>query len=184
MPEFSLVLRGYNTHQVDEVVAQVEGTLGRRRLEGGPITFKQLTWTSFEVVMRGYDRFEVDGVMRGYRNELAAHEGVELPADEPASDNSLAIVLGEPVEDHGEIWTPRDPEQEFPIRFRGYDRHQVDRLIARARATLGHTGGSDGEPVTREELNNPGFDLVLRGYDRREVDIAIGRYLKELLDRA
>jgi hypothetical protein len=37
--------------------------------------------------------------------------------------------------------------------------------------------------VTREELNNPRLDVVLRGYDRPTVEEALGRYLRELLER-
>jgi DivIVA domain-containing protein len=202
MPEFSVVLRGYDRRQVDEVVARVEATLGRAPLRGKPMTLKEFGWIEFDVVTRGYDRFEVDGLMRSYRRELAAYEGVEL-AYEPEPDAGLALVLGTPPPDHsgdypssgdfpnsGDFQPTADPvmteirgEHSFPVRFRGYDRAQVNALIARIWGTLGRVP-LEGEPVTREELNNPRLEVVLRGYDRAAVDQAIGRYLRDLLDRS
>jgi DivIVA domain-containing protein len=188
MPEFSVVLRGYDRRQVDEVVARVEATLGRLPLHGKPMTLKEFGWIEFDVVTRGYDRFEVDGQMRTYRRELAAREGVELTYD-PEPDAGLALVLGSEPGDLGDF-QPSDPvtteirgEHSFPIRFRGYDRAQVNALIARIWGTLGRVP-LEGEPVTREELNDPRLDVVLRGYDRTTVDQAIGRYLRDLLDRS
>ncbi|MBO2453689.1 DivIVA domain-containing protein [Actinomadura barringtoniae] len=189
MPEFSVVLRGYDRRQVDEVVARVEGTLGRAPLYGRPVTLKEFGWIEYDVVARGYDRFEVDGQMRNYRRELAAREGVEL-AYEPEQDAGLSLVLGSGSRDPGDSLPTTDPltteirgEHSFPIRFRGYDRAQVNALIARIWGTLGRVP-LEGEPVTREELNNPRLDIVIRGYDRTTVDQAIGRYLRDLLDRS
>jgi DivIVA domain-containing protein len=180
MPEFSLVLRGYNTHQVDEVVAQVEGTLGRRRLEGGPITFKQLTWTSFEVVMRGYDRFEVDGAMRCYRRELAELEGREPPDEE--ADGGLAMLMGSWVVP-AELLERIRSAHRFRVRWRGYDRHQVEQYLARIWMALDRDDPGDYgelEPITPAELVNLPFDVVLRGYEMGAVEQAIDRYRREL----
>jgi len=199
IPEFSVVLRGYDRRQVDEVVARVEATLGRAPLHGRPITLKEFGWIEYDVVARGYDRFEVDGQMRNYRRELAALEGVELGYD-PEPDAGLSLVLGSGAgsgvgsgsgsRDPGDSQPTADPvtteirgEHSFPIRFRGYDRAQVNALIARIWGTLGRVP-LEGEPVTREELNNPRLEIVLRGYDRATVDQAIGRYLRDLLDRS
>ncbi|WP_192809889.1 DivIVA domain-containing protein [Actinomadura rudentiformis] len=184
MPELSVVMRGYDRRQVDELVARVEGTLGRAPLPGKPITLKEFGWIEFDIAVRGYDRFEVDGMMRTYRRELAALEGVELPDDLDEPDAGLGLILGSADED-----TPDTPlfseirgEHSFPVRFRGYDRAQVNALIARIWGTLGRAP-LNGLPVTREELNNPRLDVVLRGYDRPTVEEALGRYLRELLER-
>lgn len=186
MTEFSLVLRGYDPQQVDELVAQVEGTLGRGPLKGKPITLKQLSWSGFEVVMRGYDRFEVDGAMRRYRRELAELEGVELADDEP--DGGLDFVLGSGA-------TPGIPpglaEQierahEFRVRWRGYDRAQVGHFIVRLWAELGTDKLQDysveAESLSPAELVDPGFDVVLRGFDMAAVDDAIASYRRQLAE--
>ncbi|SEG05085.1 DivIVA domain-containing protein [Thermomonospora echinospora] len=186
MPEFSMVLRGYDPRQVDDVVAQLEGTLGRAPLSGAPITLKHLGWTTFDVVLRGYDRFEVDGAMRRYRRELAALEGVELPDDEP--DGGLAFVLGDRPAARPEL--PPELREEirrehgFTVRWRGYDRHQVDRFITRLWGHLGRYSlrayGLDPDPLEAWELNEPGFDVVLRGYDMAAVDQAVAGYRRQL----
>jgi DivIVA domain-containing protein len=186
---FSVVLRGYDRRQVDDVVAQLEGTLGRAPLKGGPITIKHLGWTTFDVVMRGYDRFEVDGAMRRYRRELAVLEGVELPDDEP--DGGLDFVLG-----GGSSGRPGSPplppelreeirrEHGFSVALRGYDRRQVDRFIVRLWGHLGryslHAYGLEPDPVEEWELNDPGFDVVMRGYDKVAVDQAMADYRRRL----
>ncbi|MCW2918512.1 MAG: hypothetical protein JWN52_6580 [Actinomycetia bacterium] len=192
MPEFSVVLRGYNRHQVDELVAQVEGTLGRGPLTGEPIDLKRFGWVEFDVMFRGYDRFEVDGAMRRYRRELAEKEGVELPAVENL-DSGLSLVLGDPPGEaprHYSVIEQIRREHAFPIRMRGYDRGQVDAIVARLWATLGRPAADGravtveelGPAVTRHELNHLELTVVARGYDRREVDHALGLYLRELLD--
>ncbi|GAA2589507.1 DivIVA domain-containing protein [Actinomadura fulvescens] len=193
MPEFSVVMRGYDRRQVDELAARVEGTLGRAPLTGAPITLKEFGWIEFDIVVRGYDRFEVDGLMRTYRRELAAFEGVELPADLDERDPGLGLILGSADEDSAGVpggpGGPGGPavseihgSHSFPVRFRGYDRAQVNELIARIWGTLGRAP-LNGLPVTRDELNNPRLDVVLLGYDRPAVEETLGRYLRELLER-
>lgn len=179
MPEFSLVLRGYDPRQVDELVAHVEGTLGRGPLPGRPMTLKQLSWSAFEVVMRGYDRFEVDGALRRYRRELAELEGVELPDDEP--DGGLDLVLGGPP--RGTPALPAELEREiggFALRWRGYDQRQVAWLLLRIWVALGLTT-QDLDPPEPEQLADPDFDVVLRGYDMAAVDEALARYRRRLV---
>jgi DivIVA domain-containing protein len=186
---FSVVLRGYDRQQVDELIAKVEGTLGRAPLHGDPLTLKRFQWVRFDVVARGYARFEVDAAMRGYRRELAAREGVELPPEEEPNV-ALSVLMGG---DGGEesLASYARSVHDFPIRFRGYDRRQVDELMAGILATLGRPG-PDGQPlspenvnppITRERLRAVELDIVLRGYDRRQVDDAVSRYLLELIER-
>ncbi|HEX2314265.1 MAG TPA: hypothetical protein VHJ17_11040 [Thermomonospora sp.] len=191
MPEFSVVLRGYDPRQVDDMVAQLEGTLGRAPLTGAPITLKHLGWTTFDVVMRGYDRFEVDGAMRRYRRELAALEGVELEDDEP--DGGLDFVLGgdavkegpEPVRLPVELSEEVRREHGFAVRWRGYDRTQVEQFMVRVWARQGRYSvqayGLAPDPVEDWELAGPSFDVVLRGYDMRTVDEAVAGYRRMLV---
>jgi DivIVA domain-containing protein len=191
--DFSIVIRGYDRAQVDALVAQVEGTLGREPLTGAPIDLKRFRWVEFDVVVRGYDRFEVDGMMRRYRRELAEHEGVE-PDEDEHGDSGLSLLLGDPDGDDGGRYSTLSQirqRHDFAVRLRGYDRLEVESVILRLWTALGRTG-DDGEPVsedepgpaiTREELNRMRFTVVVRGYDRRQVDHALGLYLRELIDR-
>jgi DivIVA domain-containing protein len=191
--DFSIVIRGYDREQVDVLVAQVEGTLGRGPLTGAPIDLKRFRWVEFDIVLRGYDRFEVDGMMRRYRRELAEHEGVEPDEHEDDGDSGLSLLLGDPDGDgrgHSTLAQIRQ-QHDFAIRLRGYDRREVESVIRRLWATLGRPI-ADGRPaaedepgpaITREELNRTQFTVVVRGYDRRQVDHALGLYLRELIDR-
>lgn len=53
----------------------------------------------------------------------------------------------------------------FSVRFRGYDRAQVDRAVARIRKAT-----ESGSPPHPDSLTDLGFQLTLRGYDTGEVD--------------
>lgn len=53
----------------------------------------------------------------------------------------------------------------FSVRFRGYDRAQVDRAVARIRKAM-----ETGAPPHPDSLSDLGFQLTMRGYDPREVD--------------
>ncbi|GAB3649560.1 DivIVA domain-containing protein [Glycomyces tarimensis] len=53
----------------------------------------------------------------------------------------------------------------FSVRFRGYDRAQVDRAVARIRKATEH-----GAPPHPDSLTNLGFQMTMRGYDTGEVD--------------
>jgi len=191
--EFQVVLRGYDRQQVDEMIAKVEGTLGRGPLIGDPITLKRFQWVQFDVVGRGYARFEVDAAMRGYRRELAALEGIELPPEEEPNV-ALSTLFGDDdpsADPYRTLITHVRAVHDFPIRFRGYPRDQVDDLMARIFVELGRPG-PDGTPLTqtpgvapisREQLRVVQLDVILRGYDRQRVDEAISRYLLELIER-
>ncbi|MBA9004746.1 DivIVA domain-containing protein [Thermomonospora cellulosilytica] len=179
--EFTVVLRGYDRHQVDEMVARIEATLAGASLNGAPISAGHLGWTSFDVVLRGYDRFEVEGAMRRYRRELARLEGIELDDDEP--DGGLDFVLGGKGRAPAPLLAQAAREHGLTVRWRGYDRHQVEEFLVRLWARTGHPAlrGHDVQlpPVADHEFP-PYFDVVLRGYDRRQVDEAIAGYRQRL----
>lgn len=74
------------------------------------------------------------------------------------------------------------PPPEFDVVLRGYDRHEVEDLVTRARDSLDALSGGRGAgaPITSAELREgSSLSLVLRGYDRRQVD----RHLELLADR-
>lgn len=60
----------------------------------------------------------------------------------------------------------------FPTALRGYERTQVDALMARIDGTLGRAPLM-APPVTPEELSATRFATALRGYDRSAVDRAM-----------
>jgi len=55
----------------------------------------------------------------------------------------------------------------FTVVLRGYDREEVDALLARLAA---------GEQVSPAELDPRRFTTVLRGYDRAQVAAVLARY--------
>lgn len=64
----------------------------------------------------------------------------------------------------------------FRVAWRGYDRHQVDRLVRLAERAKEQEAPAAAAKTVREALSE-GFDVVFRGYDRREVD----RFLQSLM---
>jgi len=67
----------------------------------------------------------------------------------------------------------------FTVVLRGYDREQVDRLLARADAALA-SGDEALRASTRELLRSPDLKVVLRGYARKDVDNAVEDRLSRL----
>lgn len=69
----------------------------------------------------------------------------------------------------------------FPVVLRGYERAQVDALVARIDGTLGRGNGKDSAaPITADEVRGTRFDVVLRGYDQRSVDEELQENIREL----
>ena len=63
-------MRGYDRRQVDELVARIEGTLGRAPAAAVPVTAADVRAARFDKKMRGYAPMEVDEALRGAVNEL------------------------------------------------------------------------------------------------------------------
>lgn len=63
----------------------------------------------------------------------------------------------------------------FSVRFRGYDRSQVDRAVARIRAAL-----EAGVPPHPDSVTNLVFQMTMRGYDVHEVDDYLESVAKSL----
>lgn len=68
---------------------------------------------------------------------------------------------------------------DFTVVLRGYDRDQVDRLLAQADAALSSLDEAL-RASTRELLQRPQLVVVLRGYARDEVDDAVRDRLRSL----
>ena len=67
----------------------------------------------------------------------------------------------------------------FLIALRGYDRFEVDEILARADAAI-DAGSETMRAAARDELATVAFTPCLRGYDTREVDRAVAARLARL----
>jgi DivIVA domain-containing protein len=68
--EFRIAMRGYDRRQVDELLARVEGTLGRGPAAAVPVTAAHVRAARFTKKMRGYAPAEVDAALRDALAEL------------------------------------------------------------------------------------------------------------------
>ena len=68
---------------------------------------------------------------------------------------------------------------EFHMVMRGYDRRQVDELLARIEATIGRAPAV-AVPVTAADVRAARFTTTMRGYAPAEVDEALRDALAEL----
>ncbi|MCW2885044.1 MAG: hypothetical protein QOE54_1747 [Streptosporangiaceae bacterium] len=160
-------LRGYDRGRVDEVVARIEGTLGRAPLTGPPLTGQDVREVRFGAVFRGYDRRSVDERLLEYIRELAAREGG------PRAPGSVRRVDGLPDAGWLVDWIR---QSRFGVaRFRaGYAERDVDAFLDRMIA--GMCGAAP--PVSVRDVRECVFRTVrLRpGYNETEVD----RFLVQL----
>jgi DivIVA domain-containing protein len=67
---FTIVMRGYNRRQVDELLARIDGTLGRGPATDRPVTAADVRAALFGKVMRGYAPSEVDEALAAAEQEL------------------------------------------------------------------------------------------------------------------
>jgi len=73
--EIPVMMRGYDQHEVDELFAQIEATLGRGYQPYDRAVSADLARrASFTVVMRGYDTDVVDDRLLRYVRELERRE--------------------------------------------------------------------------------------------------------------
>jgi cell division septum initiation protein DivIVA len=96
MPDFTVVIRGYDRTQVDKAIS--------RLLSSPPGSF---VVPKFDIVMRGYERTQVDAYMRRWAG-LAVTNG-SAPALAPPS---------------------------FSVVMQGYERAQVDKFVHQAIARI------------------------------------------------
>jgi DivIVA domain-containing protein len=67
----------------------------------------------------------------------------------------------------------------FNVNLRGYDRDEVDVLVARIGAALASTDPALRESV-RQDVRGASFRVALRGYDRAQVDMYVTWALAQL----
>ncbi|MCA2215324.1 hypothetical protein [Jidongwangia harbinensis] len=104
--------------------------------------------SDFTVVLRGYDRDQVDRL-------FARADAAVASSDDAVRASALRLL--------------RSPG--LPVVLRGYARDQVDDAVRDRLAALGSTAPDDSP-------HHPGsssFVVALRGYDMAEVDDAFGR---------
>jgi DivIVA domain-containing protein len=68
---------------------------------------------------------------------------------------------------------------EFSVVLRGYDRVEVDALIARAGEAI-QSGDTALRAAVRDELLTAALNVRMRGYDRSQVDGVRRRYAEQL----
>ncbi|MDI1466301.1 DivIVA domain-containing protein [Catellatospora sp. KI3] len=121
----------------------------------GALAPEDLTRVHFTVVLRGYDRDQV----QQYLTLLAAGPAPQRPDPGPAQRQP---VFGK-----------------APFLVKGYDRAQVDALVARVAPVLAGGGG-----ITADEIENAVFGAARSGYDCEQVDRGLDAVVHELRGRA
>lgn len=75
MPDFDVMLRGYDQREVDELFGRIEAALGRTtEIQETRITADGVRRTNFTMVMRGYDPTAVDHELTRCVGELERRE--------------------------------------------------------------------------------------------------------------
>lgn len=159
--DFTVVLRGYERLEVDELLAAADRALASRSMPFRASVRTALRGAAFTVVLRGYDRGQVDQRVR----DLVAQLG-----DPPAyvgTDASGGEVRSEPV------------AADFAVVLRGYDMMQVDAALAEADSALASTSPT-ARALAGSVLREVAFRQRLRGYARDQVDRAVQQRLAAL----
>ena len=151
----------------------------------------------FTVVLRGYDRSEVDRLLGQVDAALASSdEALQASARELLRNPDLTVVLRGYARDEVENavrdrqnrlgstvsnWTssiPRTPAT-FVVTLRGYDMAQVDDVFARVDAVL-QADSAFARASARDSLRTVDFAVRVRGYARADVDRAVQEKLQQL----
>ena len=74
MYSFKMAMRGYNRRQVDELVARIDGTLGRGPATDRPVAAADVRAARFDKQTRGYAPAEVDQALAAPEQELQQRE--------------------------------------------------------------------------------------------------------------
>lgn len=166
MPAFPVGTRGYERAPVDALMERIEGTLGRRPLQGPTICSEEVRKARFKVVFRGYDRRAVDETLVDRIRELVAMErGPSYrPRHSEQGDGSSAQRLVEWIE-----------KAEFKVvRMRpGYAIDDVDGFLDRVMAGL----LAEAAPVSPQDIRECRFRTMAfsSAYDEKDVDRFLDR---------
>jgi hypothetical protein len=147
---------------------------------------------TFTIALRGYDRFEVDQVLR-YVDEALASDSVaarEAALARLRTARFVPVLRGYAIDEvdrgvqqrlrrlGGEPEPPPTPV-EFTVVLRGYDMTEVDGLLSRADEAQASASESLRATV-RAALAGATFRQKFRGYSREQVDREIQRRLQTL----
>ncbi|GAA2366690.1 DivIVA domain-containing protein [Dactylosporangium salmoneum] len=151
--EFAVVLRGYDPREVDALlvpaVAALESGSEQVRAEAAAA----LRRANLPVVLRGFDRAQVDGAIAGLASRLGG-------SPEPTPSPGRVAV-------------------EFARVLRGYDMAAVDRLVEQVEGALA-AGNAGARAEAAAAVRNAAFALKFGGYDRHEVDRYLEQAAREL----
>jgi cell division septum initiation protein DivIVA len=128
--------------------------------------------TSFEVVLRGYDRVAVDALVRAVESAAGDEDRIAAAIK---SAGSIPVVLRGYDRAQVDAWLAghgagSEPEiAEFEVMLRGYGRAETDALLTTVEAAMDST-----DPALRREalraISAAQLPVVWRGYNRRQVD--------------
>jgi DivIVA domain-containing protein len=150
--EFSVVLRGYDPRAVDALLAPAVAALTAGDEDARADAVAALRHAALPVVLRGFDRGQVDAAIA----RLAAQLEGASPVDGGAGHRA-----------------------EFDVVLRGYDAAAVDRLVERVgRALAGQSATARAEAAAA--VRQAVFALRFRGYARHQVDAFLQQAAKEL----
>ncbi|MDS1271881.1 hypothetical protein RIF23_16435 [Lipingzhangella sp. LS1_29] len=114
---------------------------------------------AFNIVLRGYDRDEVDALMTGLEENIATLRRTD---GEPPTRTLSATDAETAHQSLGTVW-------------RGYNRAEVDTHLSSMIATLRRLEDDPQATVARTSSRHPTFPTVLRGYAPTEVEDLIVR---------
>ncbi|WP_238006850.1 DivIVA domain-containing protein [Dactylosporangium sp. AC04546] len=133
----------------------------------------------FEVVLRGYDRHEVDTLVRA----------IEAGADPQRLGSNLTVVLRGYDRQQVDGWIARrrggasprraEPPLELSVVLRGYRPAETDALITEVRAALAGDDPARRAAAARA-IAETRLPVGLRGYDRGAVNAFLRRAAQEL----
>jgi DivIVA domain-containing protein len=140
VPEFDVSLRGYDRPAVDALVRAVEAAAG----DPARIAAAVKEAGSPLIVLRGYDRMQVDAWLAGRGGAVAADtprllialRGYRIAETDALLTTVDAALAGDDPFRRAQALRAIH-EVRLPVAFRGYDRGMVDSLLERAARDLG-----------------------------------------------
>lgn len=183
--------RGYARRPVDDLLARVAATLGRRAAEFPelrgcrvpdrpvpPLDAGDVRGARFPVGLRGYDMAQVDALLERVANALPGED--ERPTwDRPTGPIPVLSAV---------------PDLRLRHAPRGYDVEEVDAFLVRCAHSLGsridrvpelgplRQRSRSGERLRARDVETAQFRLRLRGYAVDQVDALLDRVAAALAD--
>jgi DivIVA domain-containing protein len=152
--EFSVVLRGYDPHAVDALLAPAVAALATDDEGARADAADALGNANLPVVLRGFDRQQVEAAITSLTDQL---EGASGPAPDP-----------DPVH-----------TAEFDVTLRGYDPAAVDRVVEQVGLAL-TSGSAEARAEAALAVRQAVFAVKFRGYSRQQVDAFLQQSAREL----